>query len=81
MCTANCEGFYGTPSARIFMCTATKIYIYIHITHPYLLHCSQRELLGVSPSSRFILETSCIGLIDISITICNNHRKGQNYLK
>ena len=38
MCTANCEGFYGTPSAQIFMCTATKIYVYIRSSHPYLLH-------------------------------------------
>ena len=31
MCTANCEGFYGTPSAQILMCTATKLYVYILI--------------------------------------------------
>ena len=31
MCTANYDGFYGTPSAQILMCTATKIYVYIRI--------------------------------------------------
>ena len=39
MCTANCEGFYGTPSTQIFMFTATKSYVYICSTYPYLLHC------------------------------------------
>ena len=38
MCTANCEGFYGTPLAQILMCSATKICVYISSTHPYLLH-------------------------------------------
>ena len=32
MCTANCEGFYGTPSAQIFKCTATKLCVHTQYT-------------------------------------------------
>ena len=63
MCTANCEGFYGTPSAQILTCTATKIYVYIRSTHPYLLHC---YILAWQPSVGW--------LFDITSTVVDAHR-------
>ena len=65
MCTAYCEGFYGTPSAQILMCTATKIYVYIRSTHPYLLHWNQNNF---SLALELLLTNICC-LTHVNITL------------
>ena len=54
MCTAKREGFYGTPSAQILMCTATKSYVYIRSSHPYLLHWYLQNPSGIIITSGLI---------------------------